>query len=1688
MSQTAWNNVFTKIKRFMSSVVLMSFLVSTILPPQFVQAQESATQLDSLLPLPGTMLEPSQSYTPAIINGLTIDPDNPLNFDFIIDRGDDLLEGDALKQESQKLIHYFLAALTVPEDQLWVNLSPYEDNRIIADKLVQTEMGRDMLAQDYLLKQLMASLMYPERELGRSFWDRVHKKAYQKFGTTDIPTDTFNKIWIVPQKAQVHVHEQSVFIVDTHLKVLLEEDYLSLEAHAGERAGATDSWSENTKEMIKTILIPEIEREINSGKNFANLRQIYHSMLLATWYKKNLKDSLLGQVYMDQNLVKGIDLVDPTVKQEIYQQYVEAFQKGVFDYIREDIDPQTHVAVPRRYFSGGLESFDQAMIVETQVSERLIQQRSQRRQVTEHVRIDLIKNDRAMTPDPLPSIDKRLAKISGWGLLVGRLSAEETEYREWLQSSLLQAGLNEVYVESLANALVRSKSQVLDLLVERNIISQDDAEALRNLQADFNPFRLLRNLALERQKYESDARLTQSQTQTAIEMLYGRFFIHERFSALREHIPTGLILKAARINIHPDWWTTTGSDAYNELSQLMDDSSAKRWIVDHPDDPIAAFESVAKDLDVLSEKIGRGLAIRWVIGTKNPLDSFEQKIADMGTEYETLKSELGEYLANRWIVNNPKNPAKAYQRLQESLGEDYTKLQEAVGQYMAKRWIVRYRGEAWSKYQDLRQRLGTDYDKLEGELGAYLTKIWITHHSSNPWADWIKDGPQRVQDLTAAGVKEFQAKKALVMFGVQPETTSSWLSVLRVLAGYPTGFTPTRIFREMTRSTSENFSTFLSENTDLKSEQLQFALRSLNDIPQMPEDLLNSIESDLAMITDPKIALNIAAAKLGMSTDSQLFEMILGRVPEDKVLPIIWDFRKAKEVALNNADPQLNVFLDFERLKASESEGLRIVASLIENYPSTTIDFLDSQIRNGVQPSASGLVSSRKRAEGEERIQQLELRQQNATADEMEKINKDIAALRLGFGPKNQIRQVLIGQVEIDRIPGIIEIIVKRRESMPEVFESFDQLVGSSKALKDLLNANVVERINSIIRNEIDKENIGRIEGTKYFNRLEGRVAVLKLTQATESIIVNAVSGQFSEEMVDRILDIVSRGEGVTAIPDELVEAIRGNINILSRLDENVRVYDDINNFRDSEIAKSVVEATETVVPGDVFLPETGGLIKGPDLKSFKIGSSADVIAHFQSQLDRFPKGMFSEFGAVLIGDADRIDRLVFPETVLAVPDSDESLQDYSATTFPEIRLMADANSNELYVKVITQYSGEDGHIAHKSMVLSMHEAIFISDIWDAISGRDRQRLTDLGFAPGMTPQQWAERINGYLSNVSPTPTLAQNESDIIMLRELPIVIGRRGAVGTNGSYHLLPEFMLYAITHNKFIYDTNVPESELTYNFGNVHIHSLVNEMDPLQQAVANIVGADVVRRNPSAPDIMHQRASNDIFGKVSVRYGDRNFINAMYTFGGIITVDANGQATGIRWLDFYKEGLDLARLVQLNDAAVDTMMSDNPDARIIAEQYEYVDSITTEELPSYVGDPNYDRQQDPDIDYAQSSDPLGGIDFAPDNWDIDQSGSTDVFDDFDAGIESFVPGSIDGVVPVILNITPITHFPMLLGYTRAESEDILSQLQNNLSTDLLSQVYSTHESSAPSTPSNRLDYWMTDPRDRVARLVDHV
>jgi len=439
--------------KMVSWVLIVSFFLTSSILPAYAQG---SIQTVLNLPVPGTMVSLTEAFRPAIIKGLNFYPDNPLEFNFIIHTGDLRLEGQQLEAESKKLIKYFLASLTVPEEEMWVNLSPYENDRIIPERFGHTEMGRDLLAQDYLLKQLTASLIYPEEEIGETFWETIYEKAYNEYGVTNLPVNTFNKIWIVPKEAVVAEKGTEVFVINKHLKVMLEEDYVALQKNLGVEDFGLDSIKKEDIEqlsgvsanVVREVLIPEIEKEINRGENFASLRQIYNSMILATWFKKNLKESLLGKVYVDQNKVKGIDIVDKQIKQKIYNQYVEAFAKGVYNYVRDDYDPTTHQIIPRKYFSGGavalnseedytgLDLDDKAMVVSPS-HQKMLQRTAvetahqQNNNELQDVHIALLENsgdaDFAMAVDaPTPS-----GKINKSDLIsqVGALQQELQQYR-----------------------------------------------------------------------------------------------------------------------------------------------------------------------------------------------------------------------------------------------------------------------------------------------------------------------------------------------------------------------------------------------------------------------------------------------------------------------------------------------------------------------------------------------------------------------------------------------------------------------------------------------------------------------------------------------------------------------------------------------------------------------------------------------------------------------------------------------------------------------------------------------------------------------------------------------------------------------------------------------------------------------------------------------------------------------------------------------------------------------------------------------------------------------------------------------------------------------------------------------------------------------------------------------------------
>jgi len=170
----------------------------------------------------------SQPLVPAQFRACRLDPSNPLQLDLILDPGDVRLHSGAIIDIANTLSDYLLTAIAIPIDQLWVNLSPFERNRTMSPQLRGTQMGLDLLEQDYVLKQLTSSLLYPESEPGKSYWAALYGSTSNEI---QVPTiQTVNKVWITPQSANIAELGATAMIEGSALTVSTERDYIATQS------------------------------------------------------------------------------------------------------------------------------------------------------------------------------------------------------------------------------------------------------------------------------------------------------------------------------------------------------------------------------------------------------------------------------------------------------------------------------------------------------------------------------------------------------------------------------------------------------------------------------------------------------------------------------------------------------------------------------------------------------------------------------------------------------------------------------------------------------------------------------------------------------------------------------------------------------------------------------------------------------------------------------------------------------------------------------------------------------------------------------------------------------------------------------------------------------------------------------------------------------------------------------------------------------------------------------------------------------------------------------------------------------------------------------------------------------------------------------------------------------------------
>jgi hypothetical protein len=321
----------------------------------------------------GIYRESTIKYYPPTLKSLIVNTKSPTNyFDFLLDPGSslchsresenpDILLAEKLEPEVRALINYFFLGITLPPDEFWVNLNPIQPDKIVSPRLGITDMGKVLLDADLQLKKDSACFTDPRTSIGKEYWQELNTRL-QKQGLTTAQVPASTRVWIIPGKARIQRDEDKVTIVDSKLKVCLESEYLSsssLRAPKGrsnlKHYNKQETIEDCSSQAFKEIILPKLEEEVNFGQNYAQLRQVYSSLILSQCYKQKYynKKNFYSQSIHQARLV-GLCSKEDWEQDKFFQAYLASHKQGEYSFTRQEYDPNYLDLISKRYFSGGI--------------------------------------------------------------------------------------------------------------------------------------------------------------------------------------------------------------------------------------------------------------------------------------------------------------------------------------------------------------------------------------------------------------------------------------------------------------------------------------------------------------------------------------------------------------------------------------------------------------------------------------------------------------------------------------------------------------------------------------------------------------------------------------------------------------------------------------------------------------------------------------------------------------------------------------------------------------------------------------------------------------------------------------------------------------------------------------------------------------------------------------------------------------------------------------------------------------------------------------------------------------------------------------------------------------------------------------------------------------------------------------
>ncbi len=220
--------------------------------------------------------------------------------------------GEISREEKLISMKFFLSALALPDDDLWVNLNVTSDeSEILGGDMKFMDIGRVFLEADIQLKRdvkdalMETSLMEDLFELGE-----VEENLNPRF-------------WIVPGRIEIEASNKTMYITNCRLKVKVEigpdGDGQSMKNNEARRKLA---------EGIEEKVIPILNEKVNTGSEYVRLRQAVRAVVAAFWYERHVPENGLFRDIIDKGAVPGL-VSEPWSKRRFLDEYLLMYKLGI---------------------------------------------------------------------------------------------------------------------------------------------------------------------------------------------------------------------------------------------------------------------------------------------------------------------------------------------------------------------------------------------------------------------------------------------------------------------------------------------------------------------------------------------------------------------------------------------------------------------------------------------------------------------------------------------------------------------------------------------------------------------------------------------------------------------------------------------------------------------------------------------------------------------------------------------------------------------------------------------------------------------------------------------------------------------------------------------------------------------------------------------------------------------------------------------------------------------------------------------------------------------------------------------------------------------------------------------------------------------------------------------------------------